>query len=175
MQKSAPQSLLAHMLVPHRVPGRAMSNLIWSTGAIEFDASRCKMRCFDGRDSTALAPTARLTQAPLLLRPSGCNLAKRRLELDIDTLDDTCCFEIHQEPVGAGDGRALHVFCRLPSILQPVAFESVRDHGRRAQITSHRSRSLVYSAISISSAGAASAAASGRCSAPTAFCGGAHS
>ena len=64
-----PKISSSHTLVPHRVPGRAMSKRTWSTGAIEFDASRCKMRYFDGRDSTALAPTARLTQAPLLLRP----------------------------------------------------------------------------------------------------------
>ena len=64
-----PNTSSSQTLVPHRVPGRAMSNLIWSTGAIEFEERRCKMRCFAGRDSTALAPTARLTQAPLLLRP----------------------------------------------------------------------------------------------------------
>ena len=93
---------------------------------------------------------------------------ERGLELDVDALDDACCFEIDEEPVGAGDGRALHVFGRLPSILQPVVFEAVRDHRGRSPGSLAQMMSLVYCAISISSAGAASAAASGRCSAPTA-------
>ena len=53
-----PKISSSQTLVPHLVAGREISNRTWSTGAIEFDASRCKMRCFAGRDSTAEAPTA---------------------------------------------------------------------------------------------------------------------
>ena len=57
----------------------------------------------------AAAPTARLTQAPLLLRPFRSVASARRLELDVDALDDACCFEIDEEASGRRGWAPLHV------------------------------------------------------------------